>query len=95
MPPRITRPIGAQNAALLCGFLAQAVALAGTGAAIGLVAAAALSAALRSQLFGVSPLDPLTYVAVAGALLLTATLASYLPARRAAAVEPMEVLRAD
>ncbi len=47
------------------------------------------------MLFGISPLDPTTYVVVALVLGGAAALASYLPARRATAVDPMDVLRAD
>jgi predicted permease len=91
----ICRALGAPDAALRRTFLRQALMLAGGGAVIGLVAAAVLSQTLRSQLYGVSPLDPLTYAGVAAALIAVAAVASYVPARRAAAVDPMEVLRAD
>jgi putative ABC transport system permease protein len=56
-------------------------------------AAALLTRAMSSLLFGVNALDPLTYVAVALALGGTAVLASYLPARRAARIDPAEALR--
>jgi ABC-type lipoprotein release transport system permease subunit len=46
-------------------------------------------------LFGISPLDPLTYVAVLLVLAVSAVAASYLPARRAAAVDPVDALRAE
>jgi ABC-type lipoprotein release transport system permease subunit len=46
-------------------------------------------------LFGVSPIDPLTFLAVAAGLVGVALLASYLPARRAAGLDPMDVLRAE
>jgi ABC-type antimicrobial peptide transport system permease subunit len=69
--------------------------MAGIGAAIGLAAAAGLMRLMSSLLFGISPLDPLTYGSVAVILIAAAVLASYLPARRAAAVEPVEALRAD
>jgi hypothetical protein len=91
----IRRALGASDAALRRRFLTQALVLAGGGAAIGILVAVALSQALRSQLYGVSPLDPLTYAVVTAGLIAAAALASYLPARRAAAVDPMEVLRAE
>ena len=65
------------------------------GVAIGLVAAAGLTRLMKSLLFGISPLDPLTYVAVPAGAGGGAVLASYLPARRAAAVDPVEALRAE
>jgi ABC-type antimicrobial peptide transport system permease subunit len=57
------------------------------------VAAFALTRLLTQMLFGVGPLDPLTYGAIPLLLALVALLACYLPARRAARVEPMEALR--
>jgi putative ABC transport system permease protein len=50
---------------------------------------------MSSLLFGVKPLDPLTYGAVALGLIVTAAVASYVPARRAATVDPVESLRAE
>jgi ABC-type lipoprotein release transport system permease subunit len=61
----------------------------GAGAAVG------LSRLMKSLLFEVSPLDPVTYAAVAVVLVASAVLASYLPARRAAAVDPLDALRAE
>ena len=72
----------------------QSVRLAATGVVIGLVGAIAATRVLRSLLFEVSPTDPLTLAAVALFLVLLAALASYAPARRAARVDPIEVLRA-
>jgi ABC-type lipoprotein release transport system permease subunit len=62
---------------------------------IGVVAAAGLMQFMKSLLFGISPLDPLTYVAIPFILVFSAVLASYLPARRAAAVDPVEALRVE
>ncbi|HEU4586749.1 MAG TPA: ABC transporter permease [Gemmatimonadaceae bacterium] len=75
-------------------IMLQSVRLAAIGVAIGLLGAVAATRVLRSLLFEVSPTDPLTLVAVAVFLMLLAALASYAPARRAARVDPIEVLRA-
>jgi ABC-type lipoprotein release transport system permease subunit len=63
--------------------------------AIGLAGAAGLTRLMASQLFGVSPLDPLTHAAVALGLVASAALASYLSARRASALDPVEILRGE
>ena len=65
------------------------------GVACGLVAAVVLSRLMASLLFRVRPMDAVTYVAVSIGLLATALLASYLPSRRAATVDPVEALRAE
>jgi ABC-type antimicrobial peptide transport system permease subunit len=65
------------------------------GTVLGLVAAGMMSSVLGSVLFGVGVLDPFTYATVASALVVVAILASWLPAARAAAVEPMQVLREE
>jgi putative ABC transport system permease protein len=67
--------------------------LLGSGLAAGLVIAIALSRFLASQLFGVTATDPLTYAAVAALLAAAAMAACYLPARKAARVDPMVSLR--
>jgi ABC-type antimicrobial peptide transport system permease subunit len=73
----------------------QGVVLAGLGVTLGLIASAWLSRVLGSLLFGVSAKDPVTYGGVAAALALVAVLASWLPARRAAAVDPAIALRSE
>jgi ABC-type lipoprotein release transport system permease subunit len=60
-----------------------------------LAAAAGLMRLMKSVLFGISPVDPLTYSAVPLVLVAATVLASYLPARRAAKVDPVETLRAE
>jgi ABC-type lipoprotein release transport system permease subunit len=65
------------------------------GVALGLAGSYLLSRALASFLFGVSPTDPATFAGVATALVLVALLASYVPARRAAGVEPASALRME
>jgi len=71
----------------------QAMLLALVGAAIGIAGALALSRLMASQLYGVRPTDPVTFISVAALLLIVALAASYLPARRAMRVEPMAALR--
>jgi ABC-type antimicrobial peptide transport system permease subunit len=75
--------------------LKQGLILAGVGAVIGLGSAYGLTRLMSALLFGVSPTDPLTYGSVAVVLVGIALLASYVPARRAASVDPMEALRAE
>ena len=65
------------------------------GLVVGLAGAVAAARALRSLLFGITPLDPLSLGSVALILLLTASLACYLPARRATRLDPMSALRND
>ena len=65
--------------------------LAGLG--IGIAGALALTRLLSSTLFGVSPTEPLTYLAASAVLSVVALLASYVPARRASRVDPLTALR--
>jgi putative ABC transport system permease protein len=76
-------------------FLRQGLLVAGTGIAIGLVGAAFATRVMETLLYGVGALDPITYVAVAAGLGVTALLASYIPAARAARVHPAEALRRE
>jgi predicted permease len=87
--------LGAQESTVRRMFVRHALVLAGIGAVVGLGAAVALTRLMKSLLFGISPLDPVTYAAVPVVLTAAAGLASYLPARRAAAVNPVETLRAE
>jgi hypothetical protein len=87
--------LGVEQGALKRMFVKQGLILAAIGVAIGLPAAAALTRLLESFLFRVGPLDFLTYASVPLVLLLTAALASYFPARRAAAIDPVEALRSE
>jgi predicted permease len=87
--------LGAQPASLKRGFVRQGLLLASIGVAIGLGAAVLLTRVMSSLLFGVRPLDPLTFAAVAALVSIAAASASYLPARRASSVDPVEVLKAD
>ena len=87
--------LGSSRGEVLQLVLRDAARLACTGVAIGIVAALALSRYLNALLFQVSPLDPMTYVAVATLLLLAALLAAFTPARRATLVDPAISLRAE
>jgi putative ABC transport system permease protein len=74
-------------------FVRNALALVAVGVAIGLPSAAVLTRLMESQLFGISPLDPATHLAVALVLVVAAGVASYISARRASALDPVEVLK--
>jgi ABC-type antimicrobial peptide transport system permease subunit len=87
--------LGAQRGALRWMFVRSALVLTGIGVGIGLVAAGGLMQMMKSLLFGVSPMDPVTYAAIPLVLAACSVVASYLPARRAAGVDPMEALRAE
>jgi predicted permease len=87
--------LGAQHGQLAGMFVRHGLVLTAAGVVCGLGAAIALTRLMSSLLFEVSPVDPLTYGAVAVGLVLAAALASYLPSRRAAAVDPVEALRAE
>ena len=87
--------LGAQVTDIRRLFMRRGLVLAGIGVAIGLGGAAGSTRLMRSLLFGISPLDPITFAAVPVVLGAAAVLASYLPARRAAAVDPIETLRAE
>jgi len=87
--------LGAQRQAVTGMFVRQALLLTCAGVACGLATAAAIMRLMASLLFNVSPVDPLTYGAVSAGLAATAWLASYLPSRRAATLDPVEALRAE
>jgi ABC-type antimicrobial peptide transport system permease subunit len=76
-------------------FVRHGLILSAIGAACGLTSAFALTRLMKSLLYDVSPVDPLTYLAVSAGLILAAMLASYLPARKATKIDPVEALRAD
>jgi predicted permease len=75
--------------------LLHGLALSGVGATVGFIAAMALARLMSSLLFGIGPMDPAAYIAAIVVTIAAAALASYLPARRAAAIDPMETLKAE
>jgi predicted permease len=91
----IRAALGAEPRQLRRAFLRHGLVLSAVGAGVGLGAAAAAARLMSSLLFGVGPLDPAAYAAALGVTIAAATLASYLPARRAAKIDPIETLRAE
>lgn len=91
----IRMALGAQSRSVQKIFVARGLALTAIGLTLGLAASAVLMQLLSSQLFGVQPFDPVTYLAVVAALGSVAMLATWLPARRASRVNPMLALRAE
>jgi len=89
----IRMALGATPSSVLALVLGQAVTLTLAGIALGAVAALLLAPVLQAQLFGIGATDPLTYAAVAFALVATAALAALVPARRAMSVDPVQALR--
>ncbi len=87
--------LGSQPSELRRMFVREGLLLAAIGAALGMIAAAGLTRLMSSLLFGITALDPLTYATVPVFLLTAAALASYVPARRATIVNPVEALRAE
>jgi putative ABC transport system permease protein len=87
--------LGAQARDVLGMVVGDGLRLAGIGVALGVAGAVAGSRLMVSLLYGVRPLDAVTFVAVPLALLGVALAASYLPARRAARVDPMMALRTE
>jgi hypothetical protein len=89
----IRMALGAQTVDVRQLFLWHGLWLTATGIAIGIGVAVALTRVMSAFLFGVGPMDPVTYAAVAAILTLVALLATYLPARRASRVDPLVALR--
>ena len=87
--------LGATERAVVSLIVRQGLAVAVAGAAIGLAAALSLTRLMSGLLFGVQGTDPLTFGVVSVTLVGTAALASYLPARRAARIDPMISLRSE
>ena len=89
----IRMALGAQTGDVLTMVIRQAIVLAIIGVALGLSASYALTSLMSKLLFGVQPTDTATFVLTAAILSITALLASYLPARRATKIDPLEALR--
>jgi ABC-type antimicrobial peptide transport system permease subunit len=91
----IRMALGARSHEVRRMFLRQGLTLSAIGLGIGLVAALGLTRLMQSLLFGIDSTDVVTYAAAAGTILAAAALASYLPARRASAIDPVETLKAE
>ena len=89
----IRMALGARATDVLLMVSRQAARVVGIGTALGLAAAAGLTRVIQSALFGVTPTDPATYAAGSLLLLLVAAVASFIPARRAASVDPTVALK--
>ncbi len=87
--------LGAPVGTVLRGVLGEGMVLTGIGVALGLIGAWSLSRALGSLLYGVSATDPLTFLGTAALLGAVALLATWIPARRASRVDPVQALRAE
>jgi predicted permease len=87
--------LGAQQREVSKMILRRGLELTGVGIAIGLVAALVVTQLMSSLLFAIAPTDPVAYVTALGVIIAAAALASYLPARRAAAIDPMQTLKAE
>jgi putative ABC transport system permease protein len=87
--------LGAQHTEVIRMFVWHGTFLAAIGIAIGLAGALLLTRLMKTILFDVSPVDPLTYAAVSTGLAVAAILASYLPASRATSIDPVKALRAE
>jgi ABC-type antimicrobial peptide transport system permease subunit len=85
--------MGAQHSDILRLVIKRGLILIGVGLVIGVAGALALTRVLSSLLYGVTPTDPVTFMIVSFVLVTVALTASYIPARRAAKIDPMEALR--
>jgi ABC-type antimicrobial peptide transport system permease subunit len=85
--------LGAQPGRVRGMILCESTSLAAAGIAVGMAAALALTRLIQSMLYGIRPYDPLTLSAGVGLLLAVAVAATWIPAQRAASVQPMDALR--
>jgi putative ABC transport system permease protein len=91
----IRMALGSQRSGIIRLVVYSGAKLAAIGCGIGLAGAIAASNLMRSFLFGVSALDPMVLILAAGFVLLLTLAASWLPARRASSIDPMQALRAE
>ncbi|MGJ5813416.1 ADOP family duplicated permease [Paludibaculum fermentans] len=91
----IRMALGAQRRDVVLMLLRQNLRVVAAGSVLGLAASVAAASALRDLLYGVSPLDPAAHIAMTAVLLSAALLATFLPARRAATIQPVVVLRQE
>ena len=87
--------LGADKRQVLYSIMRRGAVMAALGVALGIAGSVALTRVLRGLLYGVSPVDPLTFASVAVLLITVALLACLVPARRATNIDPAVALRAD
>ena len=85
--------LGAEARKVRTMIVAQGAKVVGAGVAVGILASLASTSLLQGFLFGVEPVDPVTFAGMSAAMLAVGLVASYLPARRASSVDPAESLR--
>jgi ABC-type antimicrobial peptide transport system permease subunit len=91
----IRMALGAQQADVMRLVLGRTLVLTAAGIAVGLAGAAAMTRSFEGMLFGVTPLDPATFLAMSVLFAAVAALAAFIPARRATRVDPMVALRCE
>ena len=87
--------LGATREGVLATIMADAVRLAVPGLVVGILLAAGLAVVIRSELFGLAPLDPVSFGVPMAVLFVVVLLASLVPARRASGIQPMDALRSE
>jgi putative ABC transport system permease protein len=91
----IRMALGAPRAQVINLVLRQSLVLTAAGIVLGIAGAAALVRYLEGMLYGLTPLDPATWIGVAVLFAIVAAIAAYIPARRATAIDPLHALRAE
>jgi predicted permease len=91
----IRAALGGADRLIAAMVIGEGVRLASLGCAVGIAAAFVVARSLRTLVFGVSTADPLVYAAVATTIVIIAVIASFLPARRAAGIDPLAALKSD